>query len=109
MGEIEHYVDLEDKTYERSHEVQDVKNIYFLLDGHVQEAGRNTNERWCYRQYKTLDYFVDRIYLFLLKIGINPERFRFRQTLLMGWLIMLRISGMPLYTIRDIQFHWLNG
>ena len=37
MGEIEHYMDPEDKTHERFHEDPDV-NIT-LLDRYVQEAG----------------------------------------------------------------------
>ena len=85
MGEIEHYVDPEDKTHERFHEVHDVKIT--LLDRHVQEAGQNTTKEMTVGKAvedgiianETLGYFVARIYLFLLKIGINPERLRFRQ------------------------------
>ena len=85
MGEIEHYVDPNDKKHERFHEVHDVKII--LLDRHVQEAGQNTTKEMTVGKAvedgvianETLGYFVARIYLFLLKIGINPERLRFRQ------------------------------
>ena len=95
-------MDPEDKTHERFHEVRDVKII--LLDRHVQEAGQNTTKEMTVDKAvedgvianETLGYFVARIYLFLLKIGINPERLRFRQH--MG-IIMLRIAGMPRYTI----------
>ena len=85
MAEIEHYVDPEDKRHERFHEVRDVKIT--LLDRHVQEAGQNTTKEMAVGKAvddgvianETLGYFVARIYLFLLKIGINPQRLRFRQ------------------------------
>ena len=85
MGEIEHYVDPEDKTHERFLEVHNVKII--LLDRHVQEAGQITTKEMTVGKAvedgvianETLGYFVARIHLFLLKIGINPERLRFRQ------------------------------
>lgn len=85
MAEIEHYVDPEDKRHERFHEVRDV--VLILLDRHVQEAGSSTTTRLTVGEAvekgvianETLGYFIARIYLFLLKIGINPERLRFRQ------------------------------
>ena len=85
MAEIEHYVDPEDKRHERFHEVRDV--VLVLLDRHVQEAGSSTTTRLTVGEAvekgvianETLGYFIARIYLFLLKIGINPERLRFRQ------------------------------
>jgi len=85
MAEIEHYVDPEDKTHERFNEVRDVKLV--LLDRHVQEAGQSTAMNITVGQAvnkgiianETLGYFLARIYHFLLKIGINPERLRFRQ------------------------------
>ncbi|EDQ99825.1 uncharacterized protein LACBIDRAFT_295911 [Laccaria bicolor S238N-H82] len=85
MAEIEHYVDPEDKRHERFHEVRDV--VLVLLDRHVQEAGSSTTSRLTVGEAvekgvianETLGYFIARIYLFLLKIGINPERLRFRQ------------------------------
>ncbi|KDR70194.1 hypothetical protein GALMADRAFT_255055 [Galerina marginata CBS 339.88] len=85
MAEIEHYVDPEDKKHERFDEVRNVKLV--LLDRHVQEAGKNTTVEITVGEAvdkgiianETLGYFVARIYLFLVKIGINPERLRFRQ------------------------------
>lgn len=85
MAEIEHYVDPDDKKHERFSEVRDVKIT--LLDRHVQEAGKNTTVEITVGEAvdkgtianETLGYFVTRIYLFLLKIGINPQRLRFRQ------------------------------
>lgn len=85
MAEIEHFVDPEDKKHERFHEVRDV--VLVLLDRNVQEAGSSAVIRMSVGEAvdkgiianETLGYFVARIYLFLLKIGINPERLRFRQ------------------------------
>ncbi|PPQ99413.1 hypothetical protein CVT24_005400 [Panaeolus cyanescens] len=85
MAEIEHYVDPEDKSHEHFNEVRDVKIV--LLDRHVQEAGQSTTVTMTVGEAvdkgiianQTLGYFVARIQQFLLKIGINPERLRFRQ------------------------------
>ncbi|KIM43540.1 hypothetical protein M413DRAFT_443469 [Hebeloma cylindrosporum] len=85
MAEIEHYVDPEDKKHERFNEMRDVKLV--LLDRHVQEAGQTTTMNITVGEAvdkgiianETLGYFVARIYQFLVKIGINPERLRFRQ------------------------------
>lgn len=85
MAEIEHYVDPEDKKHERFNEVRDVKLV--LLDRHVQEAGQSTTMSITVGEAvdkgiianETLGYFLARIYQFLIKIGINPVRLRFRQ------------------------------
>jgi glycyl-tRNA synthetase len=85
MAEIEHYVDPDDKNHERFREVRDV--VLTLLDRHTQTAGSTkvlkmgvgeAVERGIIAN-ETLGYFITRIYQFLLKIGINPERLRFRQ------------------------------
>jgi glycyl-tRNA synthetase len=85
MAEIEHYVDPEDKHHGKFHEIRDVEIV--LLDRHTQEAGRNetkvmkvgdaVDESIIANQ--TLGYFIARIYQFLVKIGTNPQRLRFRQ------------------------------
>jgi len=85
MAEIEHYVDPENKKHERFGEVQDVKLT--LLDRHIQESGNTTTTEMTVGEAvnkgiianETLGYFIARIYLFLVKIGINPLRLRFRQ------------------------------
>ncbi|KXN89030.1 Putative glycine--tRNA ligase [Leucoagaricus sp. SymC.cos] len=85
MAEIEHYVDPEDKNHEKFNEVRDVEIV--LLDRHVQEAGGSETKMMKVGDAvdngvianQTLGYFVARIYQFLIKIGINPERLRFRQ------------------------------
>lgn len=85
MAEIEHYVDPNDKKHPRFKEVSDVELT--LLDRHVQSAGSTQVKKMNIGEAvangmvanETLGYFIARIYLFLLKIGINPERLRFRQ------------------------------
>lgn len=85
MAEIEHYVDPEDKKHERFHDVRDVE--LDLLDRHVQSAGSTKVTRMKIGDAvdkgivanETLGYFLARIHLFLMKIGINPTRLRFRQ------------------------------
>ncbi|KAF9456291.1 hypothetical protein BDZ94DRAFT_1178043 [Collybia nuda] len=85
MAEIEHFVDPTDKSHERFSEVRDV--TLALLNRHVQEAGGSQITHMSVGEAvdqgiianETLGYFVARIYQFLIKIGINPERLRFRQ------------------------------
>lgn len=85
MAEIEHYVDPAKKKHPKFDEVKDQKLALLpketqsagkteLLDitiGEAVEQGIVDNE--------TLGYFMVRIYLFLVKIGIDPSRLRFRQ------------------------------
>ena len=85
MAEIEHYVDPADKSHERFGEVRDVTLV--LLDRKVQASGRTDVTRMTIGDAvakgvvanETLGYFLARVQQFLLKIGINPERLRFRQ------------------------------
>lgn len=85
MAEIEHYVDPFDKKHVRFKEVRDV--VLILLDRHVQARGETTITKISVGEAvqqgiianETLGYFMARIFLFLLKIGINPDRLRFRQ------------------------------
>ena len=85
MAEIEHYVDPEDKAHERFHEVRDV--VLELLDRHTQSAGHTTITSMTIGEAvdkgvvanETLGYFLARIYQFLVKIGIDSKRLRFRQ------------------------------
>ncbi|KAI0343857.1 glycyl-tRNA synthetase [Trametopsis cervina] len=85
MAEIEHFVDPEDKSHERFADVRDIE--LDLLDRHVQTSGSNKTKRMTVGDAveqgvianQTLGYFVARIYQFLVKIGINPKRLRFRQ------------------------------
>lgn len=85
MAEIEHYVDPEDKKHDRFSDVKDV--TLALLNRHVQASGRTEITQMTVGQAveegvianETLGYFLARVQMFLLKIGINPERLRFRQ------------------------------
>ena len=85
MAEIEHYVDPLDKKHERFHEVRDV--VLTLLDRHIQSAGSTQVTQMSIGEAvdkgivanETLGYFIARIYIFLIKIGIDPTRLRFRQ------------------------------
>ena len=85
MAEIEHFVDPADKNHVRFNEVKDVKLM--LLPKDVQQEGRTelmemTVGEAVDRQIidnQTLGYFIARIHLFLMAIGIDPARLRFRQ------------------------------
>lgn len=87
MAEIEHYVDPEDKSHEKFEEVSHVKLNF--LPRSVQQAGKTEFIKQTIGEAvasgmvdnQTLGYFIARIYQFLTKIGINPERLRFRQHL----------------------------
>ena len=86
MAEIEHYVDPNGgKKHARFDEVKDVNVL--LLNRHVQLAGQTTVEKMTIGEAvssgtvdnETLGYFLARIQLYLLKIGIDPSKTRFRQ------------------------------
>ena len=86
MAEIEHYVDPEGgKKHPRFGEVENVS--VGLLDRKVQLSGRTEithmtiGEAVASRTVdsETLGYFIVRIYLFLVRIGIDPKKMRFRQ------------------------------
>ncbi|OJA20691.1 hypothetical protein AZE42_06035 [Rhizopogon vesiculosus] len=85
MGEIEHFVDPEDKSHSKFHQVRDI--VLSLLDRHVQVSGSTQVTHMSIGEAvdrgivanETLGYFLARINLFLIKIGINPDRLRFRQ------------------------------
>ncbi|EMD92546.1 hypothetical protein COCC4DRAFT_162840 [Bipolaris maydis ATCC 48331] len=86
MAEIEHFVDPEGgKKHPRFNEVKDVE--LELLNRDVQLAGKTTVETTKIGKAvetglvdnETLGYFLARIQLFLLKIGVDPKKIRFRQ------------------------------
>lgn len=85
MAEIEHFIDPEDKTHAKFHEVEDVKLTF--LPKEVQESGSTqVIEKTIGEAVKTglvdnetLGYFIARIFLFLTKIGVDSNRLRFRQ------------------------------
>ncbi|KAL8777381.1 MAG: hypothetical protein Q9213_007882 [Squamulea squamosa] len=86
MAEIEHYVDPKGgKKHPRFEEIADVKLA--LLDRKVQLSGSTkTSEMTIGEAVKsgmvdseTLGYFIARIHLFLLRLGTDPKKMRFRQ------------------------------
>ncbi|RKP29181.1 glycyl-tRNA synthetase [Metschnikowia bicuspidata] len=85
MAEIEHFVDPEDKSHPRFAEVKDT--VLSFLPQDVQEAGSNELQQVTVGEAvasgmvdnETLGYFIARIYVFLVKIGVDPSRLRFRQ------------------------------
>ena len=85
MAEIEHFVDPLDKSHPKFDEVKDIKLAFLPRD--IQESGSTEP---IYETIgaavaskmidnETLGYFIGRIYLFLMKIGIDAKRLRFRQ------------------------------
>lgn len=85
MAEIEHFVDPTDKAHKRFEEIKNTKLKF--LPREVQHAGSTVPIETTVGEAvatklvdnETLGYFLARIYQFLLKIGVNPERLRFRQ------------------------------
>ncbi|CAO1631203.1 unnamed protein product [Parajaminaea phylloscopi] len=85
MAEVEHFVDPLEKDHVRFDEVKDVKLSFLPKD--VQQAGQTALVEKTIGDAvasgmvdnQTLGYFLARINLYLLKIGIDPARLRFRQ------------------------------
>ena len=86
MAEIEHFVDPEGgKKHPRFNEVKGVK--VGLLDRKVQLSGQTKITQMTIGEAvssgtvdsETLGYFIVRIYLFLIRLGADPEKLRFRQ------------------------------
>jgi len=86
MGEIEHFVNPADKSHPNFHTVADKTLVLFGADdqlgsgktqsttvGEAVKSGLVNNE--------TLAYFMARTQLFMERIGMDPERLRFRQHL----------------------------
>lgn len=86
MAEIEHYVDPDGgKKHPRFNEVKDIELQW--LDKGTQLAGQSELKVTTVGEAvssgmvdnETLGYFIGRIHQFLVKIGIDPKRTRFRQ------------------------------
>ncbi|KAJ3296407.1 Glycine--tRNA ligase 1, mitochondrial [Borealophlyctis nickersoniae] len=84
MAEIEHYVDPLKKDHPRFDEVRDV--VVPLYSATAQEAAAGPTRLTIGEAVdkgiinnQTLGYFVARIYLFLIRVGIDPGRLRMRQ------------------------------
>lgn len=86
MAEIEHFVHPDKKQHARFSEVAHVKLPLYSRDAQLAAAGPTTyaiSDAVASKlvDNETLGYFLARIYLFLLRIGISPEKVRFRQHL----------------------------
>lgn len=86
MAEIEHFLDPLDKSCKSFPSVAELEVP--LLSAESQENGTPIKSRKLGEAVaeglidnETLGYFVGRIYLFLLKVGADPKRVRFRQHL----------------------------
>ncbi|CAF1313107.1 unnamed protein product [Adineta steineri] len=84
MAEIEHFVDPIDKTHSKFDTVADLEIQLYSASNQI-----NSETAQLIRLYdavrsklinnETLGYFIGRIYLYLIKIGIDKNRIRFRQ------------------------------
>ncbi|KAK9438240.1 glycyl-tRNA synthetase [Metarhizium brunneum] len=88
MAEIEHFVDPEsNKSHERFSEIAEIELPF--LDKNTQLSGQTSISSMPIGKAvetklvdnETLGYFLARVYLFLLKIGVDPQKLRFRQHL----------------------------
>lgn len=87
LAEIEHYVDPEKKQHARFREVSDM--VLPLLDRETQLSGKTAPQTIAIRQAvesriidnETLGYFLGRVMLFLVRIGVDRSKVRFRQHL----------------------------
>lgn len=86
LAEVEHYVDPNGgKCHERFHEVANLELP--LLDQHNQLAGHNNVNMWYIDEAveqniidnEIIAYFLARTYLFLIKLGADRTKIRFRQ------------------------------
>lgn len=86
MAEIEHFVDPEGgKKHQRFNEVNNLQLNF--LDRATQLSGKTDQRNMTLEQAvekkmvdnETLGYFLGRIYLFLLHIGVDKNKLRFRQ------------------------------
>jgi glycyl-tRNA synthetase len=84
IAEIEHFLDPLDKTHPKFETVADLEiPLYSAIDqtnGHSAQLVRLDDAvRSRLINNETLGFFIGRIYLFLIKIGIDKNRIRFRQ------------------------------
>jgi glycyl-tRNA synthetase len=84
MAEIEHFVHPDRKDHLRFDEVKDIVLPLYSAEGQMKAAGHVSLKigdavSSGLVDNQTLGYFLARIYLFLVKIGIDPARIRFRQ------------------------------
>uniref|UniRef100_A0ACB8FWJ2 Uncharacterized protein n=1 Tax=Sphaerodactylus townsendi TaxID=933632 RepID=A0ACB8FWJ2_9SAUR len=84
MAEIEHFVDPSEKHHPKFQNVADLQIV--LYSSKAQTSGQSARamrlgdavEQGVINN-SVLGYFIARIYLFLVKVGISPSKLRFRQ------------------------------
>lgn len=84
MGEIEYFVDPENKKHSKFDSIKQLKlNLYSACNQMSGEPSKQiTMEEAVQNQTvanETLGYFLARIYQFMIKIGMDPGKIRFRQ------------------------------
>uniref|UniRef100_A0A1W7RAJ7 Glycine--tRNA ligase n=1 Tax=Hadrurus spadix TaxID=141984 RepID=A0A1W7RAJ7_9SCOR len=84
MAEIEHFVDPDHKEHPKFDSVRNLQVTLYSacnqMDGKPSELTRIGDAvATKIIANETLGYFMARIYLFLVKVGIDPKRLRFRQ------------------------------
>uniref|UniRef100_F1KWG7 Glycine--tRNA ligase n=1 Tax=Ascaris suum TaxID=6253 RepID=F1KWG7_ASCSU len=86
MCEIEHFVDPNDKNHPKFAKVRDYELTLFSacnqMDGRPAEVctiGRAVDQHTVANE--TLGYYMVRVHQFLVKVGVDPRRLRFRQHL----------------------------
>ncbi|XP_063780392.1 glycine--tRNA ligase [Pseudophryne corroboree] len=84
MAEIEHFVDPNEKNHPKFENVADLSIL--LYSSKAQLSGESAHKmrlgdavQQCVINNSVLGYFIGRIYLYLVKVGISPEKLRFRQ------------------------------
>uniref|UniRef100_A0A8R1U2W1 Glycine--tRNA ligase n=1 Tax=Onchocerca volvulus TaxID=6282 RepID=A0A8R1U2W1_ONCVO len=86
MCEIEHFVDPNNKSHPKFEQVQDYKLILFSACNQMDGASAETMSIGDAIAKKlvaneTLGYYMVRVHKYLMRIGVDPKRLRFRQHL----------------------------
>uniref|UniRef100_T1J3J4 Glycine--tRNA ligase n=1 Tax=Strigamia maritima TaxID=126957 RepID=T1J3J4_STRMM len=84
MAEIEHFVDPDNKNHPKFDKIRNLKvSLYSACDQMSGQAARYFTIGDAVDlnliANQTLGYFMARIHLFMVKVGIDPKRLRFRQ------------------------------
>ena len=95
MAEIEHFCDPEDYSHPSFPEVENVVLPFYTKNaqtsgGHITKCSLGEALKQKIICNETLAYFLGRIYLFAVKIGIHADKMRFRQH--MGTVSELRVE-----------------
>uniref|UniRef100_A0A8C5QTT7 Glycine--tRNA ligase n=1 Tax=Leptobrachium leishanense TaxID=445787 RepID=A0A8C5QTT7_9ANUR len=84
MAEIEHFVDPNEKNHPRFENVADLSIL--LYSSKAQLSGESAHKMRLGDAVEqgvinnsVLGYFIGRIYLYLVKVGVSPDKLRFRQ------------------------------